>query len=160
MHNINRVILLVISSIGSDSTLADLFEGGGLTDLFTSHEPGIEENFLVDLFVLLVISLLCCYVYYVTGINFIVHNVKRNLSHIGTKYDFGRIDQSTSRSVGAYRSSSKTATRIPTVHVLERFIVGCPSRSSDGTFTFSITTSHSESSSVRRRCQRQEWVAH
>ncbi|XP_070163006.1 large proline-rich protein BAG6 [Polyergus mexicanus] len=42
------------SSNGSALTLADLFEGGGLSmDLFTSHESGREENFLIDLFVLL-----------------------------------------------------------------------------------------------------------
>ncbi|XP_029165943.1 large proline-rich protein bag6-B [Nylanderia fulva] len=42
------------SANGSALTLADLFEGGGLSmDLFTSHESGREENFLIDLFVLL-----------------------------------------------------------------------------------------------------------
>ncbi|XP_025989781.2 large proline-rich protein BAG6 isoform X2 [Solenopsis invicta] len=46
------------SSIGNAPTLADLFEGGGLSmDLFTSHESGREENFLVDLFVLLAQSM-------------------------------------------------------------------------------------------------------
>ncbi|XP_072748482.1 uncharacterized protein [Anoplolepis gracilipes] len=42
------------SSNASALTLADLFESGGLSmDLFTSHESGREENFLIDLFVLL-----------------------------------------------------------------------------------------------------------
>lgn len=48
-------------AIGNPLSLATLFEGGGLSmDLFTSHESGREENFLVDLFVLLVISSLRC----------------------------------------------------------------------------------------------------
>lgn len=143
------IILLIISSIGNAPTLADLFEGGGLSmDLFTSHESGREENFLVDLFVLLVISSLHCYVYYVTDMKFIIHDIKKNLCHIGTIYDSGRIDQSTSRSVGAHCPSSKTARRVPRIHVLERLVARGLSRASDRTFTFSTTTSHSESFSI------------
>lgn len=146
---LNRVILLVISSIGNAPTLADLFEGGGLSmDLFTSHESGREENFLVDLFVLLVISL-----HFLYDMIFIICDTMRNSYYIGTNYDSGWIDQSTPRSMRAHRSSSKAAARFPTIHVLERLIARRHSRTSDRAFTFSTTTSHSESSGLRGRYQ-------
>lgn len=48
---------MIISLNGSDViTLSDLFEAIGLSmDLLTSHESGREDNFLIDLFALLVI---------------------------------------------------------------------------------------------------------
>lgn len=64
MENLGSMLQMTgnnMMAIGNPLSLATLFEGGGLSmDLFTSHESGREENFLVDLFVLLVISSLRC----------------------------------------------------------------------------------------------------
>jgi len=68
----------MISLIGNPPSLASLFEGGGLSmDLFTSHESGREENFLVDLFVVLVSSSFATLELLITWCKvFIVHNTK------------------------------------------------------------------------------------
>lgn len=90
IYDANPIIFLMIS-IGSTLTLADLFEGGGLSmDLFTSQESGREDNFLVDLFVLLVITLMYCCIYcakyFIDIIRFIY------VIYTGSNYDTGWIN--------------------------------------------------------------------
>lgn len=139
-------------------SLASLFQNAGLSmDLFTPNESG-RDNFLMDLFIVLVIAFFRrCESCAIGAVSPMIP--KRKIFVTGTKYVAKWIDQSTSRSVDTHHSSAQTVARVSAIYVPEGFVDGCSSRANDRAPALSVATSYTESFGVRGRRQRQRWLA-